>query len=92
MGNSKQLNKPFRESAFSLFCSPVLEIMQLFCSWVLELCSALRSVPNAMQAEASRGHWKAQRYCVLEMFKNRTGGFAMTFSMARHRFWRSLGL
>ena len=40
----------------------------------------------------ARGHWKAQRYCVLEMFKNRTGGFAMTFSMARHRFWRSLGL
>ena len=79
--NSKQLVKPFCECALSLFCS-----------WVLELCSALLFVPNAMQAEAGRGHWKAQRYCVLEMFKNRTGGFAMTFSMARHRFWRSLGL
>jgi len=72
--NSKQLVKPFCECALSLFCSPALEVMQLFCSWVLELCSALRSVPNAMQAEASRGHWRAQRYCVLEMFKNRTGG------------------
>ena len=49
-------------------------------------------VPNAMQAEAGRGHWKAQMYCVLKMFKNRTGGVAMTFSMARYRFWRSLGL
>ena len=90
--NSKQLVKPFCECALSLFCSPALEVMRLFCSWVLELCSALLFVPNAMQAEAGRGHWKAQRHCVLEMFKNRTGGFAMTFSMARHRFWRSLGL
>ena len=72
--NSKQLVKPFCECALSLFCSPALEVMRLFCSWVLELCSALLFVPNAMQAEAGRGHWKAQRHCVLEMFKNRTGG------------------
>ena len=72
--NSKQLVKPFCECALSLFCSPALVVMRLFCSWVLELCSALRFVANAMQAEASRCHWRTQRYCVLEMFRNCTVG------------------
>ena len=92
--NSKQLVKPFCECALSLFCSPALVVMRLFCSRVLELCSAsFCAQRNAGRSgHRARGHWKAQRYCVLEMFKNRTGGFAMTFSIARHRFWRSLGL
>ena len=53
--NSKQLVKPFCECALSLFCSPALVVMRLFCSWVLELCSDLLFVPNAMQAEAGIG-------------------------------------